>query len=148
MNLLSFLSRVFAPLCDGVNAQIKTHHTFALKDNNNNTKSFTRREQQRKSILLRLRTRIMRERSESRERNDDWNRDEKNNNNDDDHHRRVEKIPIWTRRRPTGFDVMPEGKHLFYSLSVLTTTHEYLSSFIESSQKARTTRTTTRTNQT
>jgi hypothetical protein len=90
----------------------------------------------------------MRERSESRERNDDWNRDEKNNNNDDDHHRRVEKIPIWTRRRPTGFDVMPEGKHLFYSLSVLTTTHEYLSSFIESSQKARTTRTTTRTNQT
>ena len=84
------------------------------------------REQQRKSILLPLRTRIMRERSESRERNDDWNRDEKNNNNDDDHHRRVEKIPIWTRRRPTGFDVMPEGKHLFYSLTVLTTTHESL----------------------
>jgi hypothetical protein len=147
MNLLSFLSRVFAPLCDGaLNTQIKTHHTFALKDNNN-TKSFTRGNNNA-SILLLLRTRIMRERSESRERNDDWNRDEKNNNNDDDHHRRVEKIPIWTRRRPTGFDVMPEGKHLFYSLSVLTTTHEYLSSFIESSQKARTTRTTTRTNQT
>ena len=146
MNLLSFLSRVLSPLYDGaLNTQIKTHHTFALKDNN--TKSF-KRGNNNASILLLLLTLIMRERSESRERNDDWNRDEKNNNNDDDHHRRVEKIPIWTRRRPTGFDVMPEGKYLFYSLSVLTTTHEYLSSFIESSQKARTTRTTTRTNQT
>lgn len=102
--------------------QIKTHHTFALKDNN--TKSF-KRGNNNASILLLLLTLIMRERSESRERNDDWNRDE-NNNNNDDHHRRVEKIPIWTRRRPTGFDVMPEGKHLFYSLSVLTTTHESL----------------------
>ena len=50
----------------------------------------------------------MRERSESRERNDDWNRD------DDDRMRErrneEEKIPVWTRRRPTGFDVMPEGE--------------------------------------
>lgn len=51
----------------------------------------------------------MRERSESRERNDDWNRDD-----DDDRMRErrneEEKIPVWTRRRPTGFDVMPEGE--------------------------------------
>ena len=52
---------------------------------------------------------IMRERSESRERNDDWNRDDV-----DDRMRErrneEEKIPVWTRRRPTGFDVMPEGE--------------------------------------
>jgi hypothetical protein len=56
----------------------------------------------------------MRERSESRERNDDWNRD------DDRFHEREreeeEKIPVWTRRRPTGFDVMPEGKKNDYFL--------------------------------
>ena len=59
----------------------------------------------------------MRERSESRERNDDWNRD------DDDRMRErneEEKIPVWTRRRPTGFDVMPEGERsLFLALCAL-----------------------------
>jgi hypothetical protein len=54
----------------------------------------------------------MRERSESRERNDDWNRDD-----DDDRLRErneEEKIPVWTRRRPTGFDVMPEGERSLF----------------------------------
>jgi len=31
-----------------------------------------------------------------------------------------EKIPVWTRRRPTGFDVMPEGERsLFLALCAL-----------------------------
>jgi len=52
----------------------------------------------------------MRERSESRERNDDWNRDDDDDDRMRERRNEEEKIPVWTRRRPTGFDVMPEGE--------------------------------------